>query len=112
MQSILDLFNPLGIESWYVLVAFVLAFALQVAKKTPYATQIWYWPGEGWRWVWPVLAGAAGGFVKGYASGLPAVGAVLSAVGGALGVGTLSIGMNEWLEKSVLPWPGSNKPKE
>ncbi len=105
MQGFLDLFKPLHIESWYVLVAFVLAFALQVSKKTPYAAKIWALLPKQWRWLWTVLAGFCVGFVKGYLIGLPAVGAVLAGIGGAFGVGTLAGGINDWLEKSALPWP-------
>lgn len=109
MQGFLDLFKPLGIESWYVLVAFLLAFALQVSKKTPYASKLWALLPKQWRWIWTALAGFAVGFVKGYLAGLPAVGSVLSGIGGALGVGTLSMGVNDWLEKSALPWPDPSK---
>ena len=107
MQSFLDLFKPLHIESWYVLVAFVLAFALQVSKKTPYASKLWALLPPQWRWLWTVVAGFAVGFVQGYMLGLPAVGSVLTGIGGAFGVGLLAGGINDWLEKSVLPWPGS-----
>lgn len=105
MAEFLKLFAPLHIESWYVLVAFILAFALQVAKKTPYAKRIWMLLPKHWRWVWTVLAGFCVGFVQGYVIGLPAVGAVLAGIGGAFGVGMLAGGINDWLEKSSLPWP-------
>lgn len=107
MQAILDFFAPLNIRSWYVLAAFLLALVLQIAKKTPVAKTAWYWMPAKWRWVWTALAGFATGFVAGYQLGLPAVGSVLSGIGGVFGVGILGAGINDWLEKSALPWPGS-----
>jgi len=107
MADLLKLFAPLHIESWYVLAAVLLAFVLQVSKKTPYVARIWALLPKQWRWLWTVLAGFATGFVQGYLTGLPAVGAVLAGVGGAFGVGLLAGGINDWLEKSVLPWPGA-----
>lgn len=110
MQSILDLFAPLGIQSWYVLAAFLLAVILQVAKKTPVAKTVWYWLPSQWRWVWGALAGFATGFISGYQLNLPPIGSILSGLGGAFGVGILAGGINDWLEKSILPWPGSPVP--
>lgn len=111
LSQILDLFEPLHIESWYVLAAFLLALVLQIAKQTPAAKTVWTWLPKQWRWVWSALAGFATGFVLGYQQGLPVIGAVLSGIGGAFGVGMLSGGLNDWLEKSVLPWPGSPRPE-
>ena len=110
MAEFLKLFAPLHIESWYVLAAVLLAFALQVSKKTPYLTRLWNLLPKQWRWVWTVLAGFCTGFVQGYLSGLPAVGSILAGIGGAFGVGMLAGGINDWLEKSVLPWPDTTPP--
>ena len=107
MDTILKWFEPLHIQSWYVLAAFMMAFVVQIAKKTPIASQIWNWFPSNWRWLWTSAAGFCTGFVSGYMLGLPAVGSVLSGIGGFFGVGLLSGGINDWLEKSKIPWPGS-----
>jgi hypothetical protein len=102
-----------GTRAAYPLVATLLTFALQLAKVSPYTKILYEKTPNGWRWLTPVLSGAALGFVHGYQTGHTLVGALTEMFFGICGVSLTSMGLAAGLKESVLPWgggPGGAKP--
>lgn len=95
-----------GARAAYPIVATLLTFALQIGKLSPY-TKVWYAKiPEGWRWLTPVIAGAAMGFVHGFQAGYTIVGSLTEMVFGIFGVSLTAMGLAAGLRESPLPWSG------
>jgi len=106
MDPIAQFQQLVGARAAYPIVAALLTFALQVAKVSPYTKVLYAKTPVGWRWLTPVLAGAAMGFVHGYQTGHTLVGALLEMVFGMFGVGATSMGIAAGLRESPIPWSG------
>lgn len=98
--------NLVGARAAYPIVATLLTFALQIGKSSPYTKLMYAKIPVGWRWLTPVIAGAALGFVHGYQSGHTIVGALTEMVFGIFGVSVTSMGLAAGLRESPLPWSG------
>ncbi len=95
-----------GARAAYPLVATLLTLALQLGKVSPY-TKVWYAKiPVGWRWVTPVIVGAAMGFVHGYQAGYTLVGSLVEMVFGIFGVSLTAMGISAGLRESPIPWDG------
>lgn len=113
-MDVLTLFQQLvGERAAYPLIAIILTLAIALAKKSPYTSAGYKKIPEGWRWLVPVIAGAAMGFVKAYEAGYTWVGALMETGAGIFGVSFISMGINAGLKDSPLPWGGGpgGKPK-
>jgi hypothetical protein len=95
-----------GQRALYPLIATLLTFALQVARKSPYTAKIWAFIPSGWRWVWPVMAGAIAGFTHGYSAGRPLSGALVEMMLGVFGVSFTAMGLAATLRESPIQWDG------
>ena len=95
-----------GERAAYPLVAALLTFALQIAKKSPYTKTLYEKTPVGWRWLTPVIAGGAMGFVHGYQAGHTVTGALLETVFGIFGVSFTAMGLAAGLKESPIPWSG------
>lgn len=106
LDPILEFQRLVGERAAYPLVATLLTFGIQVSKVSPF-TKNWYAKiPDGWRWLVPVAAGGAMGFVHGYQQGYSIVGALTETVFGVLGVSATSMGINAALKESPIPWSG------
>ncbi len=107
MDPILQFQQLVGARAAYPLVAALLTFVLQIAKVSPYTKVLYAKTPVGWRWLTPVLTGAAMGFVHGYQAHYTLVGSLTEMVFGMFGVGATAMGINAGLTESPLPWNGS-----
>lgn len=96
-----------GQRAAYPLVATLLTFALQLGKVSPYTKALYARIPVGWRWLTPVIVGAAMGFVHGFQAGYTIVGALTEAVFGIFGVSLTSMGLAAGLRESPIPWSGA-----
>lgn len=106
MDPITQFEQLVGARAAYPLVGTLLTFAIQIGKKSPYTGQWYAKIPDGWRWLVPVLSGAAMGFVHGYQAGYGVVGALVETAFGAMGVGATAMGVAAGLKESKLPWDG------
>src|SRR5262245_28242886 len=90
----------------YPMVALLLTFSMQIARKSRYSGPLLRKIPDGWRWATPVLAGGIVGFVSGYQKGYQLTGALLEALAGLFGVSFTSMGVAAALKESVIPWDG------
>lgn len=103
MNQLLDAFR---LHNWYALVAIGLTFLLQAvrANSVPLLTsalnKLWFKVPDGWRWLVPVLTGAATAFTAAFAQGVSFQMALVAIVGGVLGIGTPSMGLHAALKES------------
>lgn len=99
------LVQALHSRAWYALAGVALFFLLDGWKRI---APIWS-PRipDGWRWLPPVLIGAATGFVDAYRSGLVWYLGLAMAVYGALSVGGTAMGVQGALKESVLTGLGA-----
>lgn len=106
MDPILEFQALVGQRAAYPLIATVLTFAIKIAKTSP-LTKVWYGKiPDGYRFLVPVVAGAAMGFTHGYQQGYTVVGALVEAVFGIFGVSATAMGINAALKESKLQWDG------
>lgn len=90
----------------YPIVAVLLTFSMQIARKSPRAAALLKKIPDGFRWAVPVLTGAVVGFVSGYQKGYHLTGSLLEAGAGLFGVSFTSMGVAAALKESPLPWDG------
>lgn len=95
-----DLVKALQARAWYPFVGILLFLLLDIWKRVApeWGPRI----PDGWRWLPPVLVGAAGGFVDAHASGLHWGVAVFMAVFGVVSVAGPAMGTQGALKESVL----------
>lgn len=94
-------------RDWYVVVALTLYAIIFVGKKNTYLReQVWHRIPEAWRWVVPVLVGAATGFVDAFQLSLPWEQALIRALAGAFFIGASAMGLQSAIKEST------QKPKE
>lgn len=106
MDPIAQFQQLVGERAAYPIVATLLTFALQLGKLSPYTKAMYDKVPVGWRWLTPVVIGAAMGFVHGFQAGYTVVGALTEAVFGVFGVSLTSMGLAATLRESPLPWSG------
>jgi hypothetical protein len=106
MDPITSFQELVGARAAYPLVAAILTFAIFLGKNSPYTKVAYAKIPEGWRWLLPVVAGGAMGFVKGYNAGYTWVGAFVETVFGITGVSATAMGLNAALKDSPIPWDG------
>lgn len=104
MQTLIQLVQA---KAWYPLAALVLMLALQFVRKGPaWLAALWTRVPNGWRFVGPLLMGAATAFVGAYSSGATLRQALAAAVAGVLGIGLPASGLHAWVKESPLPVDG------
>jgi len=110
LDVIRQLQDLVGVRAAYPLIAMLLTCVVQLARKSPKTADWWKKVPDGWRWLIPVAAGAAMGFVHGYQGHLPLGGALLSAgieaLYGIFGVSMTSMGLAAALRESPVLWDG------
>jgi hypothetical protein len=107
IDPILQFQQLVGARAAYPLVAAILTFTIQIAKASPY-TKVWLAQiPNGLRFLTPVVAGAAMGFVHGYQTGHTVVGALVETFFGICGVSLTSMGLAAGLKESPIPWGGT-----
>lgn len=100
--------NAFQFHNWYALVALALTLLLQMvrANSVPVLTsalnKLWFKIPDGWRWLVPVLSGAATAFTTAFASGATFPMALAAIVGGVLGIGTPAMGLHAALKESPV----------
>lgn len=101
------------LHNWYAFAALLLTLVIQIVRKAPALRNAWNKIPEGYRFLVPLLSGAAIGFTQSFAAGEGLADAMFASVGGALGIGLTSMGAAAALKESPLPWDGGagGKPK-
>ena len=96
------------VHSWYGLVAVFITLFTQLVRKrnVPLFTWAWKKMPDGWRFMWPLLSGAATGFADGVLSSGSLKAGLLQAGVGLLGIGGGSMGLASALKESPLKWDG------
>ena len=107
IDLILTFQQLVGERAAYPLIATLLTLALQLGKMSPYTRVLYEKTPLGLRWLTPVIAGAAMGFVHGYQKGYTVVGALMEMVFGIFGVSATSMGIHAALTESALPYNGA-----
>jgi hypothetical protein len=103
-----QLIQALHLHNWYAFAAIALTLLVQLIRTTPKLQDLWRKIPDGWRWLVPVVSGAATGFTQAYAANLPLVAALLGAIGGAVGISIPAMGINAFLTESPVRWNGSS----
>jgi len=106
MPDLDPVIQALHLRNWYAFAALLLTVVLQVVRKIPATNAVWSKVKDGWKAYLVLFVGAATGFTTAFASGLTLPNALLAAVGGALGISTVSMGLAAALKESHLPWDG------
>jgi hypothetical protein len=101
-----DIINALHLHNWYALAALVLTLGVQLFRKSPKSSELWQKIPDGYRWAIPMLSGAVTGFTQAFAAGLSFGAALLSAVGGAVGISIPAMGLNSLLTEAPVRWNG------
>jgi hypothetical protein len=114
MDPITQIQQLVGQRALYPLIATVLTFAIQVARKSRYTARVWNIVPDGYRWLWPVVTGAITGFTHGFGAGRPLSGALIEMVLGIFGVSFTAMGLAATLRESPVQWDGGagGKPTE
>ena len=106
MEQVDQLVGALQLHNWYAVAALLLMLLVQFARKAP-VVSTWYAKiPNGWRWLPPIVGGAAAAFTAAFQAGAPLKMALLQALGGALGIGLPSMGGAALLKESHVPWDG------
>jgi hypothetical protein len=100
-NKILDAFR---MRNWFAVAALALMIVLQVIRqnKVPGLTKLWFKVPDGWRWIGPVLIGAATAFTTAFAQGVDFAHALLAVVGGLLGISLPSMGWHAVAKESPV----------
>jgi hypothetical protein len=101
-----EIINALHLRNWYALAALTLTLAVQLFRKHPKSKELWDKIPDGYRWALPMLSGAVTGFTQAFAAGLGVGAAVLSAIGGAIGISIPAMGLNSLLTEAPVRWNG------
>lgn len=97
------------IHSWYAAAAIALTALIQILKSLPGIAPIWDSPRfAGWRFLVPLVLGAATAAVGAMTQGLPIGQVLLAALSGVLGIGATASGAAAWLRESPVPWSGGS----
>jgi hypothetical protein len=104
MDPILEFQKLVGSRAAYPVIAAIVTFALQIGKVSPYTKVLYAKTPIGWRWLMPVIVGAAMGFAHGFQMHYTVVGSLVEMVFGMFGVGVTSMGLHAGLLDSPLPW--------
>lgn len=107
MDPVTQIQELVGQRALYPLIATVLTFVTQIARKSAYTAKLWAKIPDGWRWVWPVAAGAVAGFTHGFGAGRPLTGALIEMVLGIFGVSFTAMGLAATLKESPVKWDGA-----
>lgn len=103
-----DLLGAFHARDWYAFAAVCILIVVYAWRRVE--PKLGRRIPDGWRWLPPVLLGAATGFVEGYDSGAPPAKAFLmavaSALSAALGAGVLAMGLAAWLKESPVKVDG------
>jgi hypothetical protein len=112
LETIDPIFEALKLRNWYAGAALILALVIQLIRKNPNwpvlakLKALWNKTPDGYRFLWPTTIGAVTAFVAAFEAGVPLTGALLAALGGALGIGIPSMGVAAVLKESPIPWDG------
>lgn len=101
-----EIINALHLRNWYALAALTLTLAVQLFRKAPGSSKLWDKIPDGYRWALPMLSGAVTGFTQAFAAGLSLGAAILSAIGGAIGISIPAMGLNSLLTEAPVRWNG------
>jgi uncharacterized membrane protein YfcA len=103
-----DLATAVQLHNWYAVVALALTLFTQLVRKknVPLFTWAWKKTPDGFRFLYPLFAGAVTGFTDGFFSGMSMKMALLQAAAACLSIGPTSMGIAAALKESHLPWDG------
>jgi len=94
--------DALYARDWYVVVALALFAMIFLAKQVPVLRErVWEQIPDAWRWLVPVLTGAATGFVDAFQEGLPWEQAIIRALAGAVFIGVTAMGLQSATKEST-----------
>lgn len=106
-MDITQILQALQLRDWYAVAAFAITVLVQLHRKYPWAgAKLWSRIPDGWRFVPPLVYGAAIAFVASFDEGKTLAEALQAALGGAAAIGFGSMGLASGLKESAVPWDG------
>ncbi len=106
LDPVLEFQRIAGERAAYPIIATLLTFAIKLGKVSPHSKKLYDRIPDGYRFLVPVVAGAAVGFAHGYQNGYAITGALVEMVFGIFGVSATAMGINAALKESKFPWDG------